>query len=391
MPSSATRPAVGGDVPLFAVSGRTLLGGEFVPATIVVKDGTIAEIRRDNSGTLPMPAYSADIVSPGFVDLQVNGGFGAEVGEDPAALRQLAAQLPSTGVTSYLPTCVSSVEPFYRKAVDAFEKGHEVPGAQALGMHLEGPLLSLKRVGAHSPTVIENAKTDVYDAVLGSGRVKLVTLAPERPGILPLIERLARAGVVVSLGHTEATYEEFIAGLDRGARMATHLYSAMSAFKHRAPGAPGAALTDPRVAVGIIADGVHCHGATIEIALRCKGWERVVLVTDMIAGAGMKPGEYDFDGRKVIVDERKATLPDGTLAGSVLLMDQAVRNVVEMTSATPAEALRMASEVPSDLMGWRHKGRIVVGADADLVLLDAGLHVQATFVGGRCFFSAPTR
>jgi N-acetylglucosamine-6-phosphate deacetylase len=382
------RPQSGVEEKTFSVRGRLLLDGALVPGAVVVKEGRIAAIERGAEPT-PGPVYTADVVSPGLIDLQVNGGFGVEVGEDPLSLHHLNTLLPSTGVTSYLPTLVSSVEPFYKRSLDAFEKGRSAPGAQALGMHLEGPLLSPQRVGAHSPTVIEGARLEVYDDLLSSGFVRLVTLAPERPGVLGVIDRLRRRDVVVSLGHTEASYDEFIQGIDHGATMATHLYSAMSAFRHRAPGAPGAALQDQRITVGVIADGVHCHPAAIEIAIRCKGWERVCLVTDMIAGAGMKPGEYDFDGRKVIVDERRAILKDGTLAGSVLVLDQAVRNVVQFAGATIADALRMATEVPARLLGLTRKGRLVVGGDADLTLFDSHLRVDSTFVGGRCFFVSP--
>lgn len=367
----------------FAIRGRLLLDGALVPGALVIRGGRIAEVRRVTSGRLPEPVYSADIVSPGLIDVQVNGGFGVEVGADPQALAHLAQKLPTTGVTAYLPTCVSSAEPFYRRAVDAFEKGRSAPGAIAMGMHLEGPLLSPTRVGAHSPEVIGKARPEVYDALLESHHIKLVTLAPERPGTLDVIERLRRHDVVVSLGHTEATYEDFLAGADRGATMATHLYNAMSPLRHRAPGAVGAALTDPRISVGMIPDGVHCHAATIDVALRCKGWERLVIVTDMIAGAGMPPGRYDFDGRKVIVDERSATLDDGTLAGSVLLMDQAIRYMVDEVGASIADTLRMASEVPARVMGWPQKGRLVAGADADVTLFDERLRVEATFVAGQ--------
>lgn len=385
--TSRARPEVGVPERIFAIEGRLLLDGRLVPGAVVVRDGRIAEIRRGATDPLPAPVYSADVVSPGLIDVQVNGGFGVEIGDDPRTLAHLAQQLPRTGISAYLPTCVSSAEPFYRRAIDAFEKGRDAPGATAMGMHLEGPLLSSKRAGAHNPDIIAAARPEVYDAILESGHVRLVTLAPERPGALAAIERLRRHEVVVSLGHTEATYDEFLAGVDRGATMATHLYNAMSPFKHRAPGAAGAALTDARVAVGVIPDGIHCHPAALDVAVRCKGWERVVLVTDMIAGAGMPPGRCQFDGRPVVVDEHSARLEDGTLAGSVLRMDQAIRNMVERVGVPVADALRMASEVPARLMGWARKGRLVVGADADLTLFDRDLTVRATFIGGTCYYA----
>jgi N-acetylglucosamine-6-phosphate deacetylase len=209
-----------------------------------------------------------------------------------------------------------------------------------------------------------------------------VTLAPERPGAPERIRRLRARGIVVSLGHTDATLAEFAAGVEAGATMATHLYNAMSPFAHRAPGAIGAALTDDRVAVGLIVDGVHSHPASIRLALRAKGPDRIALVTDAMAAAGMPPGEYALGGRRVVVDGTAATLPDGTLAGAILTLDQAVRNLVRWTDASPADALRTASEVPARLLGLDRAGRLEAGADADLALFDDELRVQATIVEG---------
>jgi N-acetylglucosamine-6-phosphate deacetylase len=212
--------------------------------------------------------------------------------------------------------------------------------------------------------------------------VFLVTLAPERPDAPELIEKLRTCGILISLGHTDATYKQFEAGVSAGARMATHLYNAMSPFGHRAPGAIGAALTDDRVTVGLIADGVHAHPASLRLALRAKGARRIALVSDMMAAAGMPPGTYALGGQQVIVDGTAARLADGTLAGSLLTMDQAVRNMVRWAGATPADALRMASTIPAALLGLTGYGAIRVGNRADLVLLDNDLRVQATIING---------
>ena len=213
-----------------------------------------------------------------------------------------------------------------------------------------------------------------------------MTVAPERPGGLDLIRRLhgrVPQRVVVSLGHTDASYEEFVAGIDAGATIATHLFNAMSPFAHRFPGAIGAALTDERITVGLIADGVHCHPASLRLALAAKGAERVALVTDMMAAAGMGPGSYALGGRTVVVDATAARLDDGTLAGSVLTMDRAVHNLIALAGASPAAAIRAASEVPARVLGLDAIGRIAVGATADLALFDDDFVCLATIVGGR--------
>lgn len=384
----------GGGVTRFAVRGDLLLGAALVPGAVVVEDGRIiAMLRAPDDDTTELRTYQAAIVAPGFVDLQVNGGFGVEVGTDPDAIRFLAARLPQTGVTAWLPTVISSPPAFYPAALTAFTAarpdGIHTRGAVPLGLHLEGPFLSPARAGAHRRDVIEAAEWHLLDGWLAAAApasAALVTLAPERPGVLAAIHRLRTRGVAVSLGHTDATVEQFAAGVDAGATMATHLYNAMSPLAHRAPGAVGGALTDDRVAVGLIADGVHVHPAAVRLAVRAKGPGRVALVTDMMSAAGMPPGTYPLGGRAVTADGTTARLADGTLAGSVLTMDAAVRNIVRWTDATPAEALQMASATPARLLGLADRGQIAVGARADLVLLDAALTVRATLVAGETVF-----
>ena len=388
MPTGSTR-APDPNAARFAVRGRLVLDRGLVPGAVVVEGGRIAEVVLEPApAALPPTVHDAAIVSPGFIDLQVNGGFGVEVGERADAIARLAARLPATGVTAFLPTLVSSAAEVYPRACQAFLASRGAAGALPLGLHLEGPFLSLRRAGAHRTSAIENASPAVWDPFLEHDALRLVTLAPELEGALEHIQRLRQQRVVVSLGHTDASYEEFRRGIDAGATMVTHLFNAMSGFRPRAPGAVGAALLDERVTVGVIADGVHSHPASLRLAVRVKGPDKVALVTDAIAGAGMEPGRYQLGGQDILVKDGQARLPDGTLAGSVLSLDEAVRNVVSWAETGVGEACRMASEVPARLLGLRSKGRLAVGCDADLVLLDDALRVRATFREGRSLYRA---
>ncbi len=364
------------------VTGNLLLGGEFVPGALVIAGDRIAEVRRGSVDGTP-PDLQAVFVAPGLIDLQVNGGFGVEVGEDPEAIRCLADRLPASGVTSFLPTVITSPKAHYYRVFEAFAAARNVSGARPLGLHLEGPFLAPSRAGAHRIDLIEAADDELFSSLISRPDVRLMTLAPEQPGALERIYQLKEHAILVSLGHTDASFEQFVSGLDAGATMATHLYNAMSPFGHRAPGAVGASLVDNRATVGLIADGVHSHPESIRLAVRAKGPERIALVTDMMPAAGMPPGQYQFGGQSVSVNGISAILSDGTLAGSVVPLDQAIRNVVAWTEATPAEAIRMASETPANLLGLSDIGCIETGFLADLVLFDANLNVEATIIGGQ--------
>jgi N-acetylglucosamine-6-phosphate deacetylase len=370
------------------VRGKLALGDRLRPGAVIVEDGRIVEVTRQGADrALPAPIIEFPIVAPGFIDLQVNGGFGIEVGSDPAAIQALAAKLPSTGVTSWLPTVITSPAAFYREVLATFPSSTDPgDGARVLGLHLEGPFLSPARKGAHRAEWMEAADDALFAELLASDAVRLMTIAPERPDALDRIRRLRSRGVVVSLGHTDATVAEFAAGIDAGATMATHLFNAMSPFGHRAPGAIGAVLTDDRVTAGLIADGVHSHPAALRLALRAKGPDRIALVTDMMAAAGMPPGTYPLGNQRVTTDGVSARLADGTLAGATLLMDAAVRNMVAWAGASIADAIRMATETPATILGRPDLGRLAAGNPADLTLLDDDLTVVATVLAGQTVY-----
>jgi N-acetylglucosamine-6-phosphate deacetylase len=369
-----------------AARGRLLVDGKLEPGAVVFAGGRILEVIRGDAipaERLPAQVFDAAIVTPGLIDLQVNGGFGFEVGADAGALKQLAARLPATGVTAFLPTLVSLGADQYPAALDAYDAAVARAGATPLGLHLEGPLLSPARAGAHERAAIEGATPELVDELVARGTVRLVTMAPERPGALALIARLRAKGVVVSLGHTDATAAELRAGIDAGASMVTHLFNAMSPFTHRAPGAAGAALTDDRVVAGLIADGVHVDPLAVRLALAAKGCGGLALVTDATAAAGLGPGRHQLGSVAIVSDGRVARLaahPD-TLAGSTLTLDQALRNFVAFTGAAIEDAFATVTSVPARVLGLGDRGRLDPGAQADLVLWSEAMEVEATFFG----------
>jgi len=372
----------------FAVRGMLALGARLEPGAVVVDHGIISAIERNaRDGDLPDRVIDAPIISPGFIDLQVNGGFGIDVDDEVESYQILARRLPETGVTSYLPTLISSLATTYPQVFNAFELGRAARGARALGMHLEGPFLSATCKGAHPLAAIESATDELFDEMADRRIVALMTLAPERAGAETRIRTLRERGMLVSLGHTDATVEQFTAGVDAGARMATHLFNAMSPFWHRSPGTIGAVLVEDRVTAGLIVDGVHSHPAAVRLAVRAKGIDRIVLVTDMMAAAGMPPGVYRLGGQEVKTDGISARLPDGTLAGAILLMNDAIRNTIRWTGIGLADALRMATEVPARLLNRDDIGVIRIGARADLALIDFDLNILRSIVSGETVFA----
>jgi N-acetylglucosamine-6-phosphate deacetylase len=369
----------------FAVRGNLLFGTHLDPGTLVVENGVISRIQRGHQrdGDLPSTVLDASIVSPGLIDLQVNGAFGVEVSHDAEDIDRISRGFLHHGVTAWLPTVVTAPADFYPPVFEMWTRIDRDAGAVPLGLHLEGPFLSPEKKGAHRLECIEAASDELFTSWLGQNGIALVTLAPEREGATERIRRLVERGILVSLGHTNASYEEFVAGVDAGARKATHLFNAMTAIHHRAPGAMVATLVDERVTAGLIPDGVHSHPATVRLALKAKGVDRIVIVSDMMTATGLGPGTYTLSTKQVIVDETSARLEDGTLAGSILTMDQAMRNLVEWSEATPGEALHMATAVPARLLGDDTRGRLVAGARADLTLWDRHLNVTSTVIGGR--------
>ena len=333
------------------------------------------------------------LVVPGFVDVQCNGAVGVDITADPERLWEVAAALPRWGVTSWLPTVVTAPPAIRARALATLRSGPPSGRddvrlfAMPLGLHLEGPFLAPERRGAH-PAKHLRAPDPSLVADEGWSRqsgVALVTLAPELPRALDVVRELVAAGVVVSAGHSSASAEEATAAIDAGITAVTHLFNAMGPLHHRDPGLAGVALSDERVRVGAIADGIHLHPATVALAARALG-DRLCLVTDAVAALGMPAGRVPLGVLEAFATEDGVRLADGTLAGSDLSLDRAVRNLVAFAGVSLPEAVAAATMAPAALLGLGDRGVIRAGAVADLTLLDAGGAVVATVVGGRLAF-----
>ena len=361
--------------------------GVLEPGYVSVRGGLIAEVGEGPPPGPPDVVLGSGVLVPGLVDLQVNGYYGVDLADgDPEGWALVARRLPETGTSAFLPTFITAPVPALATAVRSAAKTAEAltAGAHVLGVHLEGPFLSPARAGAHRRDWIvppsPGAVAELLEA--GQGLLRLMTLAPEADGALAAIGMLTAAGVLVSMGHSDATAAEVAAGADAGARMVTHLFNAQRGLHHREPGVVGQALTDQRLTSGLVVDLNHVSAAACAIAFAAAPG-RICLVTDAAACAGMPPGRYLLGGQPVDLPPGGGApvRPGGTLAGSALRMDQAVGNAVAVGLGLP-EAVAAASRIPADLIGRPDLGRLATGAAADLAWLGDDLRAKATWVGG---------
>jgi N-acetylglucosamine-6-phosphate deacetylase len=329
-------------------------------------------------------------LAPGFIDLHIHGFQGHDVTtgsqEDIASI---ARNLPQTGVTAFFPTIATidkqNTALQVQRAADIAQNQLNTSAAEILGLRLEGPFISRAKKGAqYEPGIRKPDPIEMETlAGVGLGKIRIVDFAPEEDETGQLLSKLVQLGIIASIGHTAATYEQTIRAIDAGASHSTHLYNAMSQLEHRSPGVPGAILTDQRVTTEIIADGIHNHPAMLKLAVEARGPRNIALITDAIAPAGLPEGEYEFVGRKVMVREGAVRLESGALAGSTLSLDRAVRNMVKLVGLSWSEAIRMATLTPASIAGIvDRKGCILPGADADLVALDSQGFVQYTWTHG---------
>lgn len=359
---------------------------------VLLVNGRIQTIAPSSQIGLPEKVNCIDATGlhlvPGFIDLQLNGAIGLDFTTEPRGIWPVAAYLPRTGVTSFLPTIITAPLTAVSTAQEAVTSSPPTGfrGAIPLGLHLEGPFLHPDKKGAHNPNYLQLPTAEKASSWSPENGVRLVTLAPELDGALDVVKLLTARGVLVSAGHSTATIAQANAGFEAGIRYGTHLFNAMPPLHHREPGLAGALLADDRTTVGLIVDGKHVHPKLVKLVWQMVGNGRFNLVTDGMAALGMPPGRYALGDFEVIVDATTARLPSGTLAGSLLTLDTAVRNLITTTGCTLAEALPTVTRTPANLLGLPHKGRIAPHCDADLLLLTPDLQVHITLVGGRIVY-----
>jgi len=384
--------------PIVIYADRAFTPFEQIPDAVVVIDKTrIAAIGSKGVVTVPTGARTiharGQTLVPGFVDVHIHGAGGHDVMEaTPEALHTIAATVALHGTTSMVATTVTASEPETCRSVAAIsafvlqdrQSSPPTPSAQILGIHFEGPFISRTRRGVHPPEWIADPSAAMFSRFLqqAQGTGLILTLAPELPGALELIAQAHAAGLVVSLGHTDAGYEQAQSAIAAGARHAAHVFNAMRPFSHRETGVIGAILTSPQVSAELIADGVHVDAAAMRMLLDLKTPAGVILVSDGISATGMADGEYQLGTFRVSVSGGVCRNAEGKLAGSTLTLDRALRNIVSLGVPLGA-ALGMATANPARQIGLgERKGTLAPGADADLVLLDSALEVSGVMTRG---------
>lgn len=363
---------------------------------IYIKDGKIAETGLVSSMTadygdaevIDLPENST--VVPGFIDVHIHGAGGADTMDATTdALNTMASVLPQEGTTSFLATTLTQDKGEILKALKNAEdyiSNHNLPGkAEVIGVHLEGPFINESRKGAQPADHIITPDIELFAKMqeAAGGHIRLVTLAPEKENGYELITYLAENGVIASIGHSDATYGQMADAVNAGATHVTHLFNGMRGIHHRDPGVAGAALLFDELKIEIIADGIHVVPEMIDLSIRAKGTDGVILITDSMRAKCLKNGTYDLGGQEVSVANGKALLADGTLAGSILKMKDSLKNMMEFSHISLEEAVKLASENPAkQLKMFDRKGSIAEGKDADLVILDENYDVSMAYCRG---------
>lgn len=356
----------------------------------VIDDGKIQSIELEQNINLEsinkVIDGSGQYLSPGFIDIHNHGNSGYDfMDTTEEAIENISKYHLINGVTSFLGTVITQS---YENMINAAKNIAEYKNnyySQLLGIHLEGPFFSINKKGAQPEEYIKKSDISFVKKVVdvSGSKLKMVSLAPEKEGALELISYLRNSNITVAMAHSNATYGEAIEGINHGATIATHLYNGMRNFTHREPGIIGAALTDDRVFCEIIYDRIHLHDAAVEIALKMKTKDRIILVSDAMRAAGLNDGIYELGGQKVTVREGAARLEDGNLAGSTLSIRTAVYNMIKYLDVPICDAVRMASLTPAEAINIDNKkGSIDIGKDADLILFDDEINIKMVVVEG---------
>ncbi|MBN2336537.1 N-acetylglucosamine-6-phosphate deacetylase [Candidatus Bathyarchaeota archaeon] len=384
------------------MTARTLRGTVVTPWEMIsqgqveIKEGRVTYSGPRRKPTGEVADHGDDLICPGFIDVHVHGGAGHDAMDpDQGAVNDISRYLAAGGVTGFLATTQSAPRADLIEALrliaDASEK--ELDGASLLGVHLEGPYVSLARRGAQHIDSIRVPNIEELEALhkAADGLVKVMTLAPETPGAMKAIDWLVDHRVTASAGHTDADYETTVEAFSHGLSHVSHLYNGMRGLHHREPGILGAALTDGRVTVELIADGLHVHPAALRLAALCKGPAKTVLVSDSIKPAGLPDGDYEYKGRTLVLREGLVKLQDGTIAGSSIRLNDAVRVMVEDAGFAVTEAVQMASSTPARLLRLSPgKGRLAEGSDADIAVTDWRFNVKETIIQGETVYRRDT-
>ncbi|MGG4450250.1 N-acetylglucosamine-6-phosphate deacetylase [Brevibacillus porteri] len=378
----------------YALKGNLVADGqELHNGLVVVGNGKITYVGKADEYGKALPNHVVTVedgwICPGFVDMHMHGIDGYDTMDGtPKSLQAISTALARHGVTSFLATTMTApYDQLEQVLVNIAQNSREgLPGAQAIGIHLEGPWINPRYKGAQKEENIAIPKLDAVQKLYGlsEGLIKVVTIAPEQPEALEAIAWLKERDVIVSAGHTGATFAQATEAVDAGVRHFTHCFNAMTGLHHREPGVVGAAMYHEQLSTELIADGIHVHPAVMKILYRVKTAERLALVSDSMRAAAMGEGTYDLGGQEVHVHDNQAKLADGTLAGSILTLNRAVGNMVTLSGVALPEAVEMASHTPASILGFSdRKGRLAAGYDADITVLNTQFDVTMTFVAGK--------
>ncbi|MGV8026426.1 MAG: N-acetylglucosamine-6-phosphate deacetylase [Anaerolineaceae bacterium] len=331
-----------------------------------------------------------NFVTPGLIDIHIHGCMGADsMDANFDALNSISTFLGAHGVTSFLATTVTNSKENIQKALANISQHHlDLDGARLLGAHIEGPYINIAFKGAQNPDYFRSPIKNEYDAWFNNENVKLITIAPELAGMDEFIQACVEHKIELAIGHSSASYEQVIHAADLGIRQATHLFNGMQGLHHREPGTVGGILSDERIFAQIITDGIHIHPAIVKLILTCKGIDHTILISDAIRATGLSDGKYDLGGQEVTVTDGVARIANGSLAGSTLTLDLALRNTMKFAGLDFRQVLPMATRVPAEAMHFaQKKGTIRVGYDADFTFFDTDLQVISTVVGGNLIFN----